>query len=150
VLVAPSASEARGAMLLGAHYAGIAIEASMLGATHACANPLTARYGTPHGIAISLLLPHVVRWNASAAREGYAEMAAIAGLAPPAQAAGSLADRLEALAVSAGLPRRLRAVGVDENDLTALAKDAAEQWTGRFNPRPFDTAGALELYRAAV
>ena len=51
-------------MLLGAHEAGIAIEQSMLGATHACANPLTARYGTTHGIAIAVMLPHVVRWNA--------------------------------------------------------------------------------------
>jgi len=30
-----------------------------------------------------------------------------------------------------------------------LAEQAAEQWTGRFNPRPFDGAGALELYRGA-
>jgi alcohol dehydrogenase len=150
VLVAPSGREARGAMLLGAHYAGIAIEASMLGATHACANPLTTRHDTPHGIAISLLLPHVVRWNAAAAREGYAEMAAIAGLQPQGDAAGALAARLEELAVRGGLPRRLRSVGVHEGDLLALAADAAEQWTGRYNPRPFDAAGAQELYRAAL
>ena len=42
-------------MLLGAHLAGLAIESSMLGATHACANPLSARYGTAHGVAIA---PH--------------------------------------------------------------------------------------------
>ena len=64
VLLQPEDVEARGAMLLGAHLAGLAIECSMLGATHACANPLSARYGTLHGIAIALLLPHVVRWNA--------------------------------------------------------------------------------------
>ena len=63
VLAAPADLAARGAMLLGAHEAGIAIEQSMLGATHACANPLTARYGTTHGIAIAVMLPHVVRWN---------------------------------------------------------------------------------------
>jgi alcohol dehydrogenase len=50
-------------MQLGAFYAGVAIENSMLGATHACANPLTARYGTAHGAAIAMLLPSVVRWN---------------------------------------------------------------------------------------
>src|ERR1039458_2733058 len=48
---------------MGAHYAGNAIENSMLGATHACANPLTAHYGTTHGVAIAALLAHVVRWN---------------------------------------------------------------------------------------
>src|SRR5215213_5188931 len=44
--------EARGRMLLGAHLAGAAIENSMLGAAHACANPLTARYGAEHGAAL--------------------------------------------------------------------------------------------------
>ena len=43
VLVHPSDGEARAAMQLGAHFAGVAIEQSMLGAAHACANPLTAR-----------------------------------------------------------------------------------------------------------
>ena len=63
VLSQPDDLEARGAMQLGAFYAGVAIENSMLGATHACANPLTARYGTAHGAAIAMLLPSVVRWN---------------------------------------------------------------------------------------
>ena len=40
-------------------------------------------------------------------------------------------------------------VGVPEADLPALAAEAAEQWTGRFNPRPFDGPAAQELYRAA-
>jgi hypothetical protein len=38
---------------------------------------------------------------------------------------------------------------VPQADLPQLAEDAAVQWTGRFNPRPLDAAGALELYRAA-
>src|SRR3712207_8375822 len=59
----PSDLEARAAMLLGAYFAGAAVEHSMLGAAHACANPLTQRYGTEHGAAVSLLLPHVVRWR---------------------------------------------------------------------------------------
>jgi alcohol dehydrogenase len=150
VLVAPASVEVRGSMLLGAHFAGVAIEASMLGATHACANPLTARHGTPHGIAIGLLLPHVVRWNGAAARDGYAELAAMAGLDRHGDPAVALAARLEEMAVRAGLPRRLRSVGVDDGELPALAAEAAQQWTGRFNPRPFDAAGAHELYRAAI
>ena len=52
-------------MQLGAHLAGIAIENSMLGAAHACANPLTARSGLTHGVAIGILFPHVVRFNAA-------------------------------------------------------------------------------------
>jgi alcohol dehydrogenase class IV len=145
VLAEPGDLLARGAMLLGAHYAGIAIEASMLGATHACANPLTARYGTLHGVAIALMLPHVVRWNGRVANDRYGELRA----APGRDHAGALADRLEALRAAGDLPRRLGAVGVSEADLAALAEDAATQWTGRFNPRPFDAAAARELYQGA-
>jgi alcohol dehydrogenase len=149
VLDEPSDLEARSAMLWGAHLAGVAIEASMLGATHACANPLSARYGTAHGVAISLLLPHVVRWNAREAGPGYAELLRASGREPGPDPARRLAERLEALAGRADLPRGLRTIGVPEADLPALADEAAQQWTGRFNPRPFDREGALELYREA-
>ena len=150
VLATPSDLEARGATLLGAHWAGAAISASMLGATHACANPLTARYGTIHGVAIALLLPHVVRWNARVAGARYAELMAATGRnLREAEAAEALASRLEALALLGGLPRGLREAGVPEADLAALANEAAQQWTGRYNPRPFDAAGASEVYRAA-
>ena len=74
VILHPADVDARGAMLLGAHFAGMAIEASMLGAAHACANPLTARHNLPHGLALAILLPHVVRWNAPVARERYAAL----------------------------------------------------------------------------
>ena len=79
VLEQPADLEARAAMLAGSHFAGLAIEQSMLGATHACANPLTARYGTTHGVAIGLMLPHVVRWNAAIVADRYAELTALAG-----------------------------------------------------------------------
>ena len=79
VLANPADRDARSAMLLGSHEAGIAIEQSMLGATHACANPLTARYGTTHGVAIALMLPHVVRWNAEVVGERYADLLRASG-----------------------------------------------------------------------
>jgi alcohol dehydrogenase len=149
VLAEPADVAARGSMQLAAHLAGLAIEASMLGATHACANPLSARYGTTHGVAIALLLPHVVRWNGAAAGPLYAEMLAAAGRDPGRDPEARLAERLSEMAERAGLPRALRDARVREADLPALAADAARQWTGQFNPRPFDAEGALELYRRA-
>jgi alcohol dehydrogenase class IV len=95
------------------------------------------------------MLAHVVRWNARAVDGRYAELLAAAGRTSGPDSAATLADRLEELARVGGLPRRLRAAGVHEADLPALAEDAARQWTGRFNPRPFDAAGALELYQGA-
>jgi alcohol dehydrogenase len=134
----PEDVDALGDMLLGAHFAGVAIENSMLGATHACANPLTANYGTDHGIAIAMLLPTVVRWNRSAADDRYRS------LYQP-----GLAERLTELAAWAGMPARLSAAGIPEAALPRLADEAAAQWTGKFNPRPFDRDGALEVYRCA-
>jgi alcohol dehydrogenase len=149
VLAAPQDLEARGPMLLGAHFAGAAIENSMLGATHACANPLTARYGTEHGAAVALLLPSVVRWNAPAVGARYGELLALCGRAGAGDEAEGLARRLEELGAAAGLARGLGAAGVPREALPRLAEDAAAQWTGRFNPRPFDAAGAREIYEQA-
>ena len=139
VLGSPRDIDARGDMLLGAYYAGAAIERSMLGATHACANPLTARYGTVHGVAIALLLRHVVRWNShdSSTRARYAELSP--GLEP----------RLSALASAGQFPPGLAAAGASKDDVGVLAQAAAEQWTGTFNPRPFDITGAREIYEMA-
>jgi alcohol dehydrogenase len=156
VLAAPDDLDARAAMQLGAFHAGTAIELSMLGATHACANPVTARYGTTHGHAIAILLPHVVRWNASVSAPLYAQLlgsrapiAPIAPNAPNAPSSESLAVRLSALAAAGNLPRTLREAGASRGDLEALASEAAGQWTGTFNPRPFDADGALEIYQCA-
>ena len=152
VLAHPNDLPAQGAMMLGSYYAGAAIENSMLGATHACANPLTARYGTEHGVAIALLLAHVVRWNGSAVAERYADLLTIAGSKPgPAKqgAADQLAKRLEELATAGGLATRLSTAGVQRKDFPALAEDAATQWTGTFNPRPLNAAGAREIYECA-
>jgi alcohol dehydrogenase len=140
VLDTPEDLEARAAMQLGAFYAGTAIELSMLGATHACANPVTARYGTIHGVAIAILLPHVVRWNARDAEPLYAELF---------RSSDALAARLTQLAMHGSLPRTLTDTGASTADIGSLASEASDQWTGRFNPRPFDMQGALEIYRCA-
>jgi alcohol dehydrogenase len=149
VLAAPHDREARAAMLLGAHLAGAAIEHSMLGATHACANPLTQRYGTTHGAAIASLLPHVVRWNARAVGDRYRELLQLSGLDVRGDAGDALAARLEELAAAGGLKQTLREAGVPAVDLEMLAVEASKQWTGTFNPRPFDRAAALQIYEAA-
>jgi len=133
----PGAVDALSDMQMGAFLAGLAIENSMLGATHACANPLTARYGITHGVAIAALLAHVTRWNGEEVGALYRE------LSP------DLPAFLSDLALAASLPLRVSTLGVPEAGLPALASDAAQQWTGRFNPRPFDQASALEVYQCA-
>ncbi len=152
VLQAPDDIDARGAMLLASHWPGTAIEQSMLGATHACANPLTARFGTPHGIAIGVMLPHVVRWNATVVDDRYAELIRLSPRtsALPGDSAGArLAARIEELRRATDMPATITQLGAVSEDILALAAMAATQWTGTFNPRAFDARGAAELYRRA-
>ena len=149
----PAAGSGGGEMLLGAHWAGASIEHSMLGAAHACANPLTRVHGVTHGVAVGLMLPRVIRFNGGAAEGLYAGLlrTPATGTAPQAGAgaAGVVAARVEELLEAAGLPRRLRDLDVPREDLPALAAEAAEQKTARFNPRPVRPAECAELYRQA-
>jgi alcohol dehydrogenase len=171
----PNDDEARADMLLGAHLAGAAIEHSMLGAAHACANPLTARYDITHGLAVGVMLPHVVRFNTQAGENPYAALdvatlepgaygsSGRSGLAPSAtdvdahrsespadhSSAAELVNRIEQFLHAAGLPRTLHELNVPADALPALADEAAKQWTARFNPRPVESADLLLIYRAA-
>jgi alcohol dehydrogenase len=109
-----------------------------------------------HGVALAILLPHVVRWNSAAAAPLYRRLLTVGDVTDSTDAVAGdddpgerLATRLRTLANHAGLPARLRAEGVDSDDLAGLADDAAHQWTGTFNPRPLTAADALEVYRCA-
>ena len=139
-LIEAQSAAARSKMLFGAYLAGLAIENSMLGAAHACANPLTARYDVIHGVAVALMLPHVIRFNSTVAGEAYHE------LYPD----GDLADRITALKQIGNLPNRLRDYPVEYTigtaDLSTLAKEAATQWTAQFNPRPLNINDFMKLY----
>ena len=133
----PTNIEARSRMLLGAHLAGAAIENSMLGAAHACANPLTARYNITHGVAVGLMLPSVVRFNSQAVSALYQE------LHP-----SPMHQRIPELRAGAELPERLRDFEIQREDLPQLAEEAAKEWTGKFNPRPVSEVELLELYES--
>lgn len=153
VLADPGNLEARSAMQLGAAYSGVAIENSMLGASHALANPLTAMYGTPHGQAVGLMLPHVVRYNGEQFNPWYSELLSITESLPGAPAASTgadgLADFLTELVEAAGLKIKLGHCGVEQSKMTELALSAAQQWTGTFNPREINQESLLGIYENA-
>ncbi|MCZ2342117.1 MAG: iron-containing alcohol dehydrogenase [Bacteroidales bacterium] len=148
-LTHPHDLAARAGMQLGSHFAGMAIESSMLGVCHSSANPLTAHYGITHGVAIALMLPHVIRFNAACVEPLYAELVDICGEQNGEPASEILARRVTELARIAGLPARLRDVGIAESILPLLAHEANEQWTARFNPRPVGEAEILTIYQEA-
>lgn len=148
VLEVPDDLAAREGMLLGAAYAGIAIENSMLGAAHAMANPLTAQFGIVHGQAVGTMLPHVVGYNCVDAHTAtiYLELATAAGLA----SIDALIDLLAGFVEVAPFPSNLTAAGVDADAIPTLAANAAEQWTGGFNPVAIAAPDFEDLYRAAI
>ncbi len=155
VLAHPGDVEARGRMLLGAAYAGTAIENSMLGAAHSAANPLTAYFNIVHGQAVGMMLPLVVRYNSAdhEALQGYAELASCAEIAKLKDGATSalegLIARLDSLLNLANMPRTLGECGVSVDEVPVMAADAAKQWTANFNPRPIAAADFKELYEKA-
>lgn len=134
--------DARGAMLLGAAYAGLAIENSMLGAAHSAANPLTAHFDVTHGHAVGLMLPHVVRYNAELpeVRAMYEQLAPL----------DELIATLRGLLDAAQLPTKLSDLGVTEDAIDTLAAEAAGQWTANFNPRPIAAGDFADLYMDAL
>ena len=119
--------------------AGMAIENSMLGAAHASANPLTAKFDVVHGHAVALMLAEVMRWNREerSATAVYLELAAM--IQEP------LVEWVEQVIGLANLPS-MAECGVTKEALPGLAADAAVQWTGQFNPRPLTVEDFESLY----
>ncbi|MCS5628464.1 MAG: iron-containing alcohol dehydrogenase [Planctomycetes bacterium] len=144
VIESPEDVDARAAMQLGACLAGLAIEHSMLGAAHSAANPLTARYGVIHGVAVGLLLPGVVRFNSVACEDDYRELCGASS-----EGSESLASRLEEFRSLSGLPGRLSDCKVNKEDIPLMSLEATGQWTAQFNPREVTPVGFSEIYRAA-
>lgn len=151
VINEPENIEAWGQMLLGAHFAGTAIENSMLGAAHACANPLTAHHGITHGLAVAIMLPHVIEFNSKVVNGYYEELFDTAVLVRNSKekSVNQLVEKINELKTKGGLPERLRDCQVAEEHLPELAKEAAQQWTAKFNPRPISEHDLLHIYRSA-
>jgi alcohol dehydrogenase len=151
----PDDINARGEMLLGAAYAGTAIENSMLGSAHATANPLTANYGIIHGQAVGLMLPHIVKTNSSdvSIRDIYHELAIEARLvdknASPDHSIEALIDWLETILEKISLKRYLVDLEVDSSLIPTMAHQATEQWTGQFNPRELKVNDYISIYESA-
>ena len=156
ILLNPTDLEARGRMQLGAAFAGLAIENSMLGAAHAAANPLTAHFGIVHGQAVGMMLSAVVRFNGEdgSTRQAYAELASAPEIASVTghghdHAWLALIKRLEALLALAEIPSSLEEFGIKSDAIPELAQEAARQWTAKFNPRPMTHADFQKLYEIA-
>ncbi|QDT03166.1 Alcohol dehydrogenase [Rubripirellula lacrimiformis] len=151
VLADPSDLEARGQMQLGACFAGMAIETSMLGAAHATANPLTARHAVTHGQAVGMMLPAVIRMNGAQHADWYGElMREVEPSTRDEDAPERLANLVTGWLREAGLATSLSELSIAESEIDVLADDSLKQWTGTFNPVALDAGRSQGLYRAVV
>ncbi len=137
----PSCLKSRAKVQLGAAYAGVAIENSMLGAAHAAANPLTAHCGVVHGQAVGVMIPHVIEFNSMDM-----EIRAIY----ETLYAGDLSLRVTDLIEMVGMLKSISGYGIDEKLIKILAGEAARQWTADFNPRKLEDEDFVRLYTAAM
>ncbi len=147
--------EARQAMLYGACLAGQAFANAPVAAVHALAYPLGGHFHIPHGLSNSLVLPHVLRFNAPAATNLYAELADL--LIPEridncdaAEKTQRFVHWLGELTAELKLPTTLNSLGIGADDLPMLARDAMlQQRLLVNNPRPLTENDARTIYEAA-
>jgi alcohol dehydrogenase len=145
--------EARAAMSLGSYYGGLCLGPVNTGAVHALSYPLGGRFHIAHGVANSLLLPHVIRFNAPAAAERYAEVARALGVLPGANAAATAERGVEFLAQlsrDCGVPQTLSELKIPRDAIPGMAK-AALQVTRllKNNLRTVTEADAAAIYENA-
>lgn len=151
---APGDIAAREAMLLGSHLAGVAFANAPVAGVHALAYPLGGHFHLPHGLTNALMLPAVLTHNVHAALADYAALGllvdpSLEALGDQGRAAGLIAA-MTRLSAAAGLPQRLRDVGVGRADLPMLAAEAMKhQRLLVNNPCEITQGDALRLYEAA-
>lgn len=122
--------KAREDMAMGSLLAGISLGNAGVGAVHALAYPLGGKFKVPHGVANSLLLPFVMKYNAVADLEKFAEVAKamgenIEGLSLR-EAADHAVQALAQLSKDVGIPSSLKEVGVTASDISDLAEEASK------------------------
>jgi alcohol dehydrogenase len=137
----PGNLEFRAKVQLGAAYAGVAIENSMLGAAHAAANPLTAHCGVVHGQAVGVMMPHVIEYN-----QADPEVSAIYN----ELYRGDLSLRVLEFLDMLGMAKSISCLGIEDELIHKMAEEAACQWTAEFNPRGIGLEEFKALYNAAM
>lgn len=146
--------EARTEMLQGAFLAGIALSHVSMALHHGLCHTLGGTAGVPHGVANSIMLPHVMRFNLDTTAPQLAQVAEAMGIALAGRSAEAAVeeaiDNIYDLIGQMNLPQHLRDVGVHETDLPHLAQVALQSRAVQSNPKPItDAAQVEEVLRAA-
>ena len=125
----PKNMQARDAMAQASHYGGIALNQGGLGYVHGIAHQLGANYGVPHGLANSIVMPHVLQFSQSACASRLAELARVIGAAQAGDsdivAAQAFVDAVKQLIVDLNINTKV--TGIDIEHFPAMAKAAFKE-----------------------
>ncbi|MDB1689933.1 lactaldehyde reductase [Enterococcus casseliflavus] len=145
----------REAMALGQYIAGMGFSNVGLGLVHGMAHPLSAWYNIPHGVACASLLPTIMKYNKDFTCEKYREIAIVLGI--EGAETMSLEDvrdaacqAIDQLSKDVGIPATISELGVKEEDIPAIAKDALNDVCTPGNPRDTTLEEIIELYRSLM
>jgi alcohol dehydrogenase len=150
----PGDTDAQLLMAQASLEAGMAFSNAILGATHAMSHQVGGLLDLPHGVVNGVLLPHVIRFNATVVPHRFAALAAAMGLdvrrVPSDVAAEMFAEYVGELAASVGAPRRLGELGVRSHDIERLAATAISDACLTTNPRAASQDDIAAIFRAAL
>ena len=140
-------------MALGQYIAGMGFSNVGLGLVHGMAHPLGAFYGTPHGVANAVLLPHIMASNAEFTGEKYRDIAKAMGVALTEnmtieQVRKAAVNAVKQLNIDVGIPATLKEIGVKLNDIPALAQAAFDDVCTGGNPRDTNVREIEQLYHS--
>ena len=140
-------------MALGQYIAGMGFSNVGLGLVHGMAHPLGAFYGTPHGVANAVLLPHIMAYNAEFTGEKYRDIAKAMGVALTEnmtieQVRKAAVNAVKQLNIDVGIPATLKEIGVKLDDIPALAQAAFDDVCTGGNPRDTNVREIEQLYHS--
>ncbi|QOG30237.1 lactaldehyde reductase [Enterococcus casseliflavus] len=145
----------REAMALGQYIAGMGFSNVGLGLVHGMAHPLSACYNIPHGVACASLLPTIMKYNKDFTGEKYREIAIVLGIEGAdtmslEDVRDAACQAIDQLSKDVGIPATISELGVKEEDIPAIAKDALNDVCTPGNPRDTTLEEIIELYRSLM
>jgi alcohol dehydrogenase len=151
----PGDVEARGYLLIASTMAGMSFINAFTGGVHATAHALGALYGIPHGLANSIMLPHVMSFNLEEKPERFVLIADAMGVRvdgmTPDQAARAAVQSVKDMQKSVGLTQTLKDFDVPGNReaLQPLIDLAMGDSQLPYNPRDLEEDDVYNLYLKA-
>lgn len=140
-------------MAYAQYIAGMGFSNVGLGIVHSMAHSLGSYFDTPHGLANAILLPHVLKFNGEVCPELFRNMGKAFGLnmdnLNDASAVEKIVDAVKELSRKLRIPQTLREIGIQEEMIPTLAKQAFTDVCTAGNPREVTVEDIINLYKQA-